>query len=117
MFVHIARAEDWEAAQASGQYAPPELEEHGYIGCAMPKQVEAVANEQFAGRDDLVLLWIQPTRLKPVVIYERPHGAEVGELYPHVRAAINLDAVVEARKLPPWEPGRFVLPPQPPDRG
>src|SRR5579885_2876395 len=100
MFVHIARAEDWEAAQASGQYAPPELEEHGYIGCAMPKQVEAVANEQFAGRDDLVLLWIQPTRLEPVVIYERPHGAEVGELYPHVGPLVDHDRLQPGRLDP-----------------
>src|SRR5438270_371752 len=61
MICHIARGEEWEAAQeeeAGGEYKPAQLEEDGFIHCSMPKQVEQVANEPFTGGEGLVLLWI-----------------------------------------------------------
>src|SRR5438876_482896 len=67
MICHIARGEEWEAAQeeeAGGEYKPAQLEEDGFIHCSMPKQVEQIANERFAGEEGLVLLWIAPGRVK-----------------------------------------------------
>src|SRR6266567_2910909 len=113
MFVHFARRQEWLDAQETGEYAPPDLEENKFIGCATPKQAPSVANEQFSGQDDLVLLWIAPNKVKAGVIYERIGGAEVGELYPHLYGPLNVDAAVKVDELEPWEPGQFVLPKEP----
>src|SRR5437870_2063850 len=117
MICHIARGEEWEAAEeeeAGGEYKPAQLEEDGFIHCSMPKQVEQIANERFAGEEGLVLLWIAPAKVKAGVLYERPKGQETGELYPHVHGPLNVDAVVKVNKLKPWQKGGFVLPPEPP---
>lgn len=45
----------------------------------------------FAGRDDLVLLEIDPARLRAELKYE---PAPDGELFPHVYGPLNIDAVV-----------------------
>jgi len=113
MFVHFARKDAWEAAQEPGSYQPAEFEEDGFIPCATPEQATDVANKKFSGEDDLVLLWIVPSKLKASIIYERPAGLEVGDLYPHVYAPINVDAVVRADEIPRFEPGTFALPLQP----
>ena len=71
------------------------------------------AEERFAGQDDLVLLWIDPPKVKAGVIYERLPGVEVGDLYPHIYGGLNADAVVGVSRLEAWKSGGFVLPPQP----
>mgnify|MGYP003347114949 CR=1 FL=1 len=114
MIVHIAHAEQWEAAQETGgEYLPADFEEDGFIHCSFPDTVAEVANERFAGQDDLVLLWIDPPKVKAGVIYERLPGVEVGDLYPHIYGGLNADAVVGVSRLEAWKSGGFVLPPQP----
>ena len=110
MIVRFAHKEEWDAAEEAGEYRPPELDERGYIGCAMPSQAAAVADAQeLSGEDGLVLLWIHPPKVKGGVLYERLGGDERADLYPHIRGPLNVDAVLRVDDLPAWEPGRFVV--------
>ena len=113
MIVHFASKDEWDAAKEAGSYAPAKLEQFGYVHCSYPAQATDVANELFADRDDVVLLWIDPAKVRSAIIYERPKGEDLGELYPHIYGPVDLAAVVAAQKLRPWARGKFVLPREP----
>ena len=106
--MHITTAKDWQAARDRGRYEVPSLATEGFIHCSTPAQVVATANRFFAGRRDLVLLAIDPSRLGSEVRFENLEGGD--EPFPHVYGAIELEAVFAAH---PWRPapsGRFERP-------
>jgi uncharacterized protein (DUF952 family) len=113
---HITKRDAWEAAQASGEFRSPEFDEIGFIHCSTPEQVVLVANGFFRGQSDLVMLMIDPAKLKSPVRWEPPHstgrlpGFVQGSVFPHVYGPINLDAVVRAVPLVPSDSGSFKLP-------
>lgn len=99
MIFHLAEGRHWEEAQRAGSYqrstADRTLEDEGFIHCADEDQIAGVAAAFFAGRADLVLLVIDPSRLTSVVRRERPAGSD--QDFPHLYGPLNLDAVVEVR--------------------
>jgi uncharacterized protein (DUF952 family) len=103
---HIASAEAWAAAQASGEYRGDTLATEGFIHCSRAERVAAVANAFYAGRSDLVLLRIERDRVSPDV-RDEPSG---GDVFPHIYGALNLDAVAEVLPFVPGADGRFVGP-------
>jgi uncharacterized protein (DUF952 family) len=104
---HIARAADWQAAQAIGRYAADTLTTEGFIHCSDEAQVARVANARFAGRSDLVVLTVDPTRLASEVRYEVGDPA-TGERFPHCYGPIDLAAVVTVTPLVPNADGQFI---------
>jgi uncharacterized protein (DUF952 family) len=101
---HVATGAEWEHATWLGTYAPESLEGDGFIHCSTATQHTPVANALFAGRCDLVLLLIDPTRLGP----EHFEGADrEGRPFPHVLGPVNLEAVFEAAPYRPGGDGRF----------
>ncbi len=116
MICHITKKAAWEAAQASGQFLSPEFDQHGFIHCSTPEQVLLVANAFFAGQTGLVMLIIDPERLKSPVRWEPPHATgrlpsfTRGAVFPHVYGPINVDSVVRSADLVPGESGTFKLP-------
>jgi uncharacterized protein (DUF952 family) len=101
---HIAAESDWRDAQRAGEYRISThgrtLEEEGFIHCSRASQVGPTASRFFAGRSGLVLLTIDPERLRSELRYEAP--PESDELFPHVYGPLNTDAVV---RVAPFEPG------------
>jgi uncharacterized protein (DUF952 family) len=100
---HLALAQEWEAAVASGgpydrSTIGRSLADEGLIHCCFPDQVAGVAGLHFAGRDDLVLLTIDVARLDTEVRVEKPVGTD--HAFPHIYGAVPLDAVVEERPYP-----------------
>jgi arginase len=95
---HIALSRDWERAQAAGEYRVSTLgrtlEEEGFIHCSRAGQVEGVAARFYRGQADLVLLTIDPGRVRPQIRYETVPGAD--QPFPHVYGPLNVDAVVGA---------------------
>lgn len=89
MIYHIAISSEWETQADRSTYAPDRYQEDGFIHCSECHQLELVAEANFRGRDDLVLLEIMPTRLEPETRYEQ--GGK--EKYPHIYGLINKDAV------------------------
>jgi uncharacterized protein (DUF952 family) len=103
---HIAQSTDWQAAQAAGKYVADTLATAGFIHCSDEAQVARVANARFSGRNDLVVLAIDPTRLGSEVRYEVGEPA-TGERFPHCYGPIELAAVVTATPLVPNPDGHF----------
>ncbi len=114
---HIARSADWDAAQAAGEYRAPLLAAQGFIHCSTRSQVIRVADALFRGQTGLLLLAIDPARLRATLRYELPIHPRTGqpepdidELFPHVYGPLNLDAVTQVAPLLPGVDGRFALP-------
>ena len=117
MICHITTRDGWEAAQATGEFRSPEFEQLGFIHCSTQEQVLLVANAFFAGLSGLVLLLIDPARLRSPVMWEPPHsttgrlpGFTQGTVFPHVYGPINVDAVVRTVELVPGANGTFSVP-------
>ena len=92
---HLARAADWQAAQASGRYTVASLTTEGFIHCSTAAQVEATARRHYLGSTDLVLLTLDPERLGAAVRWER--GTDVDDVFPHVYGPIPTSAGADAR--------------------
>jgi uncharacterized protein (DUF952 family) len=116
IILHITTRADWDAARATGSYAPASLETEGFIHCSTPAQAVGSANKFFHGRTDLVLLCIDEARVSAELYYEPPAtvaGApdpRAGELFPHIYGPLELDAVVRVVPFPCDRDGGFTLP-------
>ena len=100
---HITTTAAWQNARTAGVYRADSLESEGFIHCSTPQQVLDTANRYYAGREDLLLLWIDPQRLAADLRWEAAHG----ERYPHLYGALNLDAVTGSTPLRPDPDGIF----------
>ena len=107
--LHITSLTTWLAAQNSDSYAADTLATEGFIHCSTREQVLRVANALFVGQRGLVLLVVDPRRLKPEVRWE-PGADRPEDLFPHVYGPINLEAVVRILDFEPGPDGLFVLP-------
>lgn len=100
---HLAVADEWnEAVHRGGPYtrstAHRSLEEEGYIHCSMESQLQDTADRHYRGRDDVVLLSIDPALVDAEIRVEDLHG--MAESYPHVYGPIPLTAVISAKPVP-----------------
>jgi uncharacterized protein (DUF952 family) len=106
---HIATASDWAQAQAAGEYAMSTrgrtLAEQGFIHASTADQVAPVANMIYQGLPDLLVLVIDPDRVRPEIRFEPVTGWD--QPFPHIYGALNADAVVETLRLEPDADGRF----------
>jgi uncharacterized protein (DUF952 family) len=108
MILHIVSKAEWQKAVESGSYQPPSLKSAGFVHCSTPQQVIGVANSNFRGKAGLVLLCIDPARLKASVKHE---NLEAGTpLFPHIYGPLIPDAVVEILDFVPQSDGTFQLP-------
>jgi len=103
---HLALAPEWEAARAAGEpyrrsTLGVSLEEEGFVHCSFPEQVAATAERFYAGRDDVVVLVLDPERLTSPLVVEAPAGAGPGaEEFPHVYGPLDLAAVLDVVPAP-----------------
>lgn len=108
--LHLAVAAEWERARATGTYErstiDTSLEDEGFIHCSFPHQVQATADRYYRGRDDIVLLRVDTTRVDSEVVVEE---ASSGERFPHVYGPIPVAAVVSAERVPMGADGRLDL--------
>jgi uncharacterized protein (DUF952 family)/RimJ/RimL family protein N-acetyltransferase len=123
--VHLCSQQSWLEAESHGSYRAPSLAEEGFIHASRPAQIEAVANAYYRGQTDLVLLWIDPARLQAELRWEagispqtgKPEEAQAGgQIFPHIYAPINLDAVLTVTDFKPDEAGFFRERPLPVNR-
>lgn len=107
MIVIITNRARWLEAHPTGVFVTTSLAGEGFIHASTPEQVVGSANRHFAGQHDLVLLCIDPARVRAEIRYEgRPGGTQ----YPHLYGPLNLDAVVAVLDLPAGPDGSFSLP-------
>lgn len=107
MIYHIVSKSDWEAVGDSTHYQGDTLDTEGFIHCSTIEQVLDTANFLFHGRDNLVLLQIDPTKLKSPLKYE--DGGD-GRLFPHIYGPMEVEAVIAVTSFPPNPDGSFNLP-------
>lgn len=92
MIYHIINHQDWQGAKTAGVYTPPSLESEGFIHFSRAEQVVGTAQFLYADQPILLLLEVDEAKVVPELIYER--AADVGDMFPHLYGALNLDAVV-----------------------
>ena len=113
---HSCSEDELRQARALGVHRPASLSSDGFVHLARPSQVAQVLHHFFAGRGGLVLLTIDPARLTHELKFEaaaavgsqppaRDNGdtrdtGDTGETYPHVHGPLNMDAIVDAVRLP-----------------
>lgn len=102
MIFHLAVRDLWHSAES---YRPPSLDEEGFIHCSTARQLIGVANDLYAGRDDLVLVTLDPEALTAPVVYEDCY--ETGQRFPHVYGQLDAEAVVSIEPFLPDETGTF----------
>ncbi|MXY44689.1 MAG: DUF952 domain-containing protein [Dehalococcoidia bacterium] len=103
MIYHIAIKAEWESQSGEATYAPSRYQEDGFIHCSEQHQLQPVAESNFQGRVDLVLLELMPTRLEPETRYEQ--GGK--EKFPHIYGPINKDAVNRTKEIQCNDDGYF----------
>jgi uncharacterized protein (DUF952 family) len=97
--LRITPRAEWEQAIAEGEYRSDDLATEGFIHCSTPEQLPYVYEKFYKGQTGLVVLRIDPAKLKPSLKWENPH--ETLKLFPHIYGPLNSDAVVEV--VPPEE--------------
>ena len=106
---HIAVRSDWDEARLAGLYRVStlgkSLEDEGFIHMSYPHQVKLVADAAYHGREDLVLLEIDPSRLGSSIVVEAVRGGEME--FPHLYGPLEVDAVVAVHEMSPSPDGTF----------
>lgn len=111
VLLHITTAAPWRAALDLGSYvAPSLLGPERFIHLSSPEQVHLPANAIYAGRSDLILLVIDPTRLDSEIHWEPGDPTDPESMrFPHLCGPLPTAAVTS---VVPWLPGAdgFVAP-------
>ena len=118
MILHLTSRDAWLAAQESGKYSTPSLQADGFIHCSTEKQIVRVADTFYTGQHGLVLLVVDPSRLKPELRWEPPAHPNPqaddlppsDELFPHIYGLLNVDAVTKVVDFEPDHNGKFSMP-------
>jgi len=87
----------WHELRGTEEYRGDTLDTEGFIHCSTELQVIPTANRFFVGRDEHVVLRIDPKRVIAPVIYEDTSGG--GVEFPHIYGPLNLSAVEGIHEL------------------
>ena len=97
MIFHITTQSAWDEAAGAGLYRADTLATEGFIHCSSAAQVADVANARFRGREDLVLLWIDPAAVRAEIRYE--DASDGSGRFPHIYGELNTDAVARVTEF------------------
>ena len=109
LIYHITSRTSWSAAQKSGEYSADSLMSQGFIHSSKLDQILRVAIAFYGNRHGLVILVIDPSKLKPEVRWEAGTD-KTDELFPHIYGHLNLEAVDRVLDFEPGPDGIFHLP-------
>ncbi len=104
MIYHISTEKEWAALEGKKEYAPEAFKREGFIHTSELRQLEGVLQRYYSGRNDLLLLVIDETKLSARLLYEPSTNAE---LYPHIYGALNKNAIVEI--IRPFNPDGLLM--------
>jgi uncharacterized protein (DUF952 family) len=109
LIYHVCRRTEWEAARAAGAYRGSSQDTaDGFIHFSTAAQIRESARKHRAGQSDLVLVTVDPARLRAALKWEPSrHGA----LFPHLYGVLPMGAVVNVDPLPLGSDGQHVFPP------
>jgi uncharacterized protein (DUF952 family) len=105
----LVGAAEWREALSAGRYAGSEHDRRdGFLHFSTAGQAAETAEKHYAGRTDLVLLFVDAARLDSPLKWEPSRG---GALFPHLYGTLPVSAVLRAEPLEPGPGGRPRLPP------
>jgi len=108
MIYHMCRADEWEAAAASGAYAGSSQDKaDGFIHFSTADQIVESARRHRAGQEGLLLLAIDPAVLGARLKWEK---SRAGALFPHVYGRIDPRESAWVRPLPLGADGSHIFP-------
>jgi uncharacterized protein (DUF952 family) len=91
---HVCKSEEWQAALAAGFYEGSSQDKaDGFIHFSGLETVRASTAKHRAGQDNLTLLIADTAKLGDDLKWEESRG---GMLFPHLYAALQVDAVIDA---------------------
>lgn len=105
---HIIPNADWEKALKENVYIATSIAKEGFIHCSLAHQIPEVANYNFKGRQDLLILEIDVSKLNHEVRFEDLYNSN--EDFPHIYGALNLNAILRIAKFPTLDDGSFEFP-------
>lgn len=94
---HVTTREQWNEAQQLGHYDSETLATEGFIHCSTEPQVAGVLERYYKGRQGLVKLKIDKSKVERPLVFEL--AGSINEVFPHIHGALNLDAVVEVSEI------------------
>lgn len=99
---------EWRAAQASGTFeGSADDRRDGFIHFSTAAQAAETAAKHYAGKKDLLVLFVDAAKLTAPLKWEVSRGEQ---LFPHLYGALPAAAVTRVEKLPLAADGRFVFP-------
>lgn len=108
LLVHLCPTDEWSAASSRGELLPESLTTVGFIHLSTPEQVHLPANRLYCGREDLVLLHIDPTHLDSPIRWELGVATDPESmLFPHLYGALPVSAVINVTSYRPAADGTF----------
>ncbi len=111
--ITIALQDDWEKAQGPGYYVKStitsNLHDVGFIHCSFPGQTVDIANRHFHDHKELLLLFVDPDKLRSPIRYEGALSGRAG-VFPHIYGPLNVDAVTDTAVIAQTNDGRFIAP-------
>jgi uncharacterized protein (DUF952 family) len=105
---HITSRAEADEARRTGTYVASAFHRDGFIHCSYARQLIRVADANFHGRSDLVLLRIDRDALECEVVDENLEGGS--DLFPHVYGPLPMSAVTAIIDFPCRPDGTFGLP-------
>ncbi|CCQ16694.1 putative uncharacterized protein [Rhodococcus sp. AW25M09] len=109
--VHICTAGEWLSMRGQARYTPDSYGEVGFVHLSTPQQVHLPANRLFPGREDLVLLRLDTTRLDAPVRWEPGVPSDPQSMvFPHLYGPLPIAAVTAVLDYRPGPDGTFGVP-------
>ena len=88
---HIVLPEGWENFKDKSFYEHESLGTEGFIHCSFADQIDGVLERYYKAAEKVLILTIDPAKLKSKLIAEASTG---GEIYPHIYGEINRESIV-----------------------
>ena len=108
VLVHLCGIAEWSRARDHGGIRPEASGGFEYIHLSTPEQVHLPANRLYRGRDDLVLLHVDPALLDSPVRWERGVATDPESmLFPHLYGPLPVRAVINVTAYPRGPDGAF----------
>jgi uncharacterized protein (DUF952 family)/GNAT superfamily N-acetyltransferase len=106
---HLITTDAWRSVLAAGAIDP--LPEFGFVHLSTPEQVALPANRLFAGRTDVLLLVLDPTRIGVEVRWEPGVPGDPESMrFPHAYGPVPASAVLAVEPYRPDGAGVFAAP-------
>jgi uncharacterized protein (DUF952 family) len=104
----IISASDWLAAQQAGAFTGTAHDlRDGFIHFSTAKQAGETAAKHYAGKTDLLLLYVRDSDVTSPLKWEKSRN---DDLFPHLYGPLPVSAVHRVETLPLGADGRHVFP-------